>query len=222
MSYVVFSDVGGTVIDGTPWDVIRRHPSYNKSRGRLELLKFLPVYGLSKIKLLNESRMRKQWLARMAASFTGFSRQTISQIYQDSIEGDLQGILRRDVVARLQEHKQQGATVILVSGIFTDLVQMLAEHIGIDGAIGTQVEYQDDIATGQLFGEPCVGIKKIDYIQDYMKANHPHINMQDCYGYADSFSDKALLSAVGRGIATYPDDAMRGVAENNGWEMFPA
>ncbi|MDQ7035095.1 MAG: hypothetical protein Q9P01_09730 [Anaerolineae bacterium] len=95
MSYVVFSDVGGTVIDGTPWDVIRRHPSYNKSRGRLELLKFLPVYGLSKIKLLNESRMRKQWLARMAASFTGFSRQTISQIYRDSIEGDLQGILRR-------------------------------------------------------------------------------------------------------------------------------
>jgi HAD superfamily hydrolase (TIGR01490 family) len=222
MSYVVFSDVGGTVIEGTPWNIIRKHPSYNKTRGQIELLRFLPTYALSKFKILNESGMRKEWLARMAASFTGLSRETIFKMYRDSIEGDFQNVLRRDVVAQLQEHKKQGATVILVSGIFTDLVQLLAEHIGIDGAIGTRVEYRNDIATGRLSGEPCVGANKIDYIQQYMKTNHPDIDMQDCYGYADSYSDRVLLSAVGHGIATYPDDAMRQVAESNGWETFPA
>jgi HAD superfamily hydrolase (TIGR01490 family) len=222
MSYVVFSDVGGTVLEGTPWNIIRKHPSYNKVRGNIELLRFLPAYGLSKLKLMNESEMRKEWLARMAASFTGLSRETIFKMYRDSIEGDFQHVLRHDVIAHLQGHKQHGATVILVSGIFADLVQLLAEHIGIDGAIGTRVEYADGVATGRLSGEPCVGANKIDYIQQYMKTNHPTVSIQDCYGYADSYSDRALLSAVGHGVATYPDAAMRQVAQSNGWEMFPA
>jgi HAD superfamily hydrolase (TIGR01490 family) len=222
MSYVVFSDVGGTVMKGTPWNIIRKHPSYNKMRGRIELVRFLPTFVLNQLNIIGESEMRKQWLARMAASFTGLSRDTIATMYRDAIENDFQQVLRQDVIARLQEHKQQGATVIMVSGIFTDLVQQLAEHIGIDGAIGTQVEYKNNIATGRLFGEPCVGKNKIDFIHQYMQANHPTIKLEDCYGYADSYSDRALLSAVGHGVATYPDELMRETAEDSGWELFPA
>jgi HAD superfamily hydrolase (TIGR01490 family) len=221
MSYVVFSDVGGTVMEGTPWNIIRKHPAYNKMRGRFELLRFLPVFVLHQLTILNESQMRKQWLARMAASFSGLSRAALFTMYRDAIEGDFQPRLRRDVVARLQAHKQQGATVVLVSGIFTDLVQLLAEYIGVDAAIGTQVEYANDIATGRLLGEPCVGQNKIDFIQHYMQTHHPHVKMADCYGYADSYSDRALLTAVGHGVATYPDELMRETAQAAGWELFP-
>ena len=222
MSYVVFSDVGGTVMQDTPWNIIRKHPSYNKVRGNIELVRFLPTFVLNQLTIIGESQMRKQWLARMAASFTGLSRDTITQMYRDAIANDFQHVLRHDVIARLQEHKQQGATVVLVSGIFTDLVQQLAEHIGADNAIGTQVEYKNNKATGRLYGEPCVGQNKIDYIHQYMKDNHPNVKLEDCYGYADSYSDRALLSAVGHGVATYPDELMRETAEDTGWELFPA
>lgn len=222
MGYVVFSDVGGTLFEGTPWNMIRRHPAYNKARGTQEFVKFMPVYVLNKVRILSEAAMRRQWLAHMAATFTGIPRDTIDSIYRDIIHGEMQPLLRRDVIASLLQHKRQGATVMLVSGIFTDMVQLIAEHIGIDGAIGTQVEYIDNVATGRLAGNPCVGQNKIDYIKQYINTHHPQVDLQDCYGYADSYSDRALLSIVGHGVVTYPDVQMRQIAVEHGWDIIPA
>lgn len=219
---VVFSDVGGTVFEGAPWSHLRAHPSWNKSRANIEFVKFLPVYGLSRIGILSETRMRRLWLAGMADIFKGMSRNDLQTMYSETIESHLKNIFHEDVVARLQAHKADGHTVILVSGIFTELVQLIAENIGIDGAIGTQMQFKNDIATGKLVGIPCVGTQKIEYIKQYISNNHPHTDLADCYGYADSYSDRALLSAVGHGVATYPDDDMRQIAVSSGWEIIPA
>ena len=218
---VVFSDVGGTLFAGTPWNMIRHHPDFNHGAGQREILKFLPIFLLSQLKLLNESTMRQKWLARMAAALAGLSREQIHDIYHDTIHGDLQEIMRQDVVNRLVSHKEQGATVMLVSGIFVDFVEMIAEHIGIDGAIGTEIEYVDNIATGRLAAPPCVGQNKIDYIKQYLAEHHPGVMLNDCYGYADSYSDRALLTAVGHGVATYPDQRIRRMALDHDWEVIP-
>ncbi len=219
---VVFSDVGGTVFIGAPWSHLRTHPSWNKSRGNLEFAKFVPVYIGKKINFVSETDFRRRWLAGMARVFQGMSRDELRTMYRDTIEGELQNIFRKDVIARLQKHKADGHTVMLVSGIFTDLVQLIAENIGIDGAIGTAMEFKDDVATGKLVGIPCVGTQKIEYIKQYIQNNHPDVDLADCFGYADSYSDRALLSVVGHGVATYPDDSMREVALSSGWEIMPA
>ncbi|GAB5489948.1 MAG: hypothetical protein Phog2KO_01630 [Phototrophicaceae bacterium] len=218
---IVFSDVGGTVFDGAPWLHLRKHPTWNKTRGNLESYKFLPLYVLSKMGFVSETTMRQRWLAGMASVFKGMPRQEILQMYSETIKKDLQSVFHADVVARLQEHKANGDTVILVSGIFVDLVELIAEDIGIDGAIGTKMEFKDGIATGKIVGIPCVGAQKIVYIKDYVQTNHPDIKLEDCYGYADSYSDRALLSAVGHGVATYPDKDMRELANKKSWEIMP-
>ena len=219
---VVFSDVGGTVFTGAPWSHLRNHPSWNKTRGNLEFAKFVPTYIGKKLTLVTETDFRRRWLAGMAEVFKGMSREELRTMYRETIEGELQNIFRKDVIARLQQHKADGHTVMLVSGIFTDLVQLIAENIGIDGAIGTTMEFKDNIATGNLVGIPCVGTQKIEYIKQYITNNHPDVDLADCFGYADSYSDRALLSVVGHGVATYPDDGMREVALSSGWEIMPA
>lgn len=220
---VVFSDVGGTIFEGAPWKHLQQHPLWNKSRGRWEFLKFLPTYIGSKTSLVSEMNMRHRWLEGMATMYTGVSRDALQTMYHETIQGGMQSIFRRDVVARLQEHKAKGNTVVLVSGIFVDMVKLIAEDIGADDAIGTRMAFDNnDLATGKLIGMPCVGTHKINYMQQYLSDNAPDIALTDCYGYADSYSDRALLSAVGYSIATYPDDNMRNVAQTNGWEIIPA
>ncbi|MEO1287374.1 MAG: HAD-IB family hydrolase [Chloroflexota bacterium] len=219
---VVFSDVGGTVFIGAPWSHLRAHPLWNKQRGNVEFAKFLPIYLGSKIGIVSETNMRQRWLDGMATVFKGMSLDDLNTMYSETINGEMQQIFRKDVIARLQQHKADGHTVILVSGIFTELVQLIAEHIGIDGAIGTRMAFDNGIATGDLIGIPCVGTQKIEYIKQYLQENHPNTPLEDCFGYADSYSDRALLSAVGHSVATYPDDDMRQVALTNGWEIIPA
>lgn len=219
---VVFSDVGGTVFEGAPWTHLQQHPLWDKSRGHWEFIKFLPTYIGSKTSLVSETHMRQRWLAGMAAIFAGISRDDLRTMYRETIEGAMQPFFRHDVVARLQQHQADGNTVVLVSGIFTEMVELIAEHIGVDSAIGTRMVFSTaNIATGELVGAPCVGVNKIDYMQQYLRENHPGIVLTDCYGYADSYSDRALLSAVGHGVATYPDDDMRTVALSHGWEILP-
>ncbi|MGJ3240478.1 MAG: HAD family hydrolase [Anaerolineae bacterium] len=218
---IVFSDVGGTLFEGAPWRHLRKHPAWHRTRGQIEFIKFLPIFLASRVRLASETQMRSYWLRGMAAVFAGMSRVQLEQMYQDTINQRLQYLFRQDVAKRLQAHKAQGDTVVLVSGIFTELIQAIADHLGLDGAIGTQMQFdKNDIATGTLHSQPCVGQHKIMYMQNYLSDHHPDIALSDCFGYADSYSDRALLSAVGQGVATYPDSRTRELAVQHGWEII--
>jgi HAD superfamily hydrolase (TIGR01490 family) len=219
---VVFSDVGGTIFGGEPWSHLRHHPNFNQSRLRVETLRFIPIMLLHRTGIMDEGQMRRSWLAGMARSFTGMKREDVLKMYSDTLLGSLQSVMHHDVIERLQKHQAEGAKVVLVSGIFADFVQIIAEHIGVDGAIGTNIEYVDNIATGNLLGIPSVGKQKIDLIHQYLRENHPQTKPEDCYAYADSYSDRAMLSTVGHGVAAHPDKKMREAALANNWEIMPA
>jgi HAD superfamily hydrolase (TIGR01490 family) len=219
---VVFSDVGGTIFGGEPWSHLRHHALFNQGRLRLETVKFLPTMILHRTGVMDETQMRRNWLAGMAQILKGMKREDVLTMYRETLEGSLQDVMHHDVIERLQEHKANGATVVLVSGIFSDLVELIANHIGVDGAIGTRLEYLGEVVTGKLIGIPSVGSQKIDLIHQYMRENHPQTKLEDCYAYADSYSDRALLSAVGHGVAAHPDKKMREAAIAHQWEILPA
>jgi HAD superfamily hydrolase (TIGR01490 family) len=219
---VVFSDVGGTIFGGEPWSHLRHHPKFNQARLRWETAKFIPTLVMHRIGFMDETQMRRVWLAGMAQILKGMKREDVMQMYSDTLEGSLQAVMRHDVIERLQKHKAEGATVVLVSGIFADLVELIARQIGVDAAIGTNLEFIGEVATGKLIGIPSVGAQKIDLIHQYMRDNHPQTKLEDCYAYADSYSDRALLSAVGHGVAAHPDRKMLEAALANNWEIMPA
>jgi len=221
MTQVVFSDIAGTVVAGNPWDFIREHPLYDQEKGRRELLKFLPIYIASRLRLVSDTTFRHHWLHRMAASLAGISRADLLTIFRDTVTNAMSGAYQRDVIERLHEHQQAGAKVILVTGMFVELAEVFREHLGMDGAIGSRMCFDGDVITGIVDGEPCVGARKLDYMKGYLQEFHSQVTIGDCYGYADSYSDRALLGAVGHGVVTYPDARMRNLALQKGWETIP-
>ena len=223
MVQIVFSDIAGTIVTGNPWDYIRKHEKYNHKQGQRELRRFLPVYFGRKLRLISDTSFRHNWLIRVGAAFKGMSRDTIREIYQDTVANQMSPNYREDVIDRLKQHQQNGAKVILVSGMFRDLVEAFADYVGADGAIGTHLYYDaNGITDGTIDGETCVGYRKPQFVERYLNEHYPDVSITDCYGYADSYSDRSLLDAVGHGVATYPDDQLRQVALTKGWDMIPA
>jgi HAD superfamily hydrolase (TIGR01490 family) len=221
MTQLVFCDVAGTILEGNPWDYVRQHPKYDQQRGQRELLKFLPFWLGRKAKLVTDTHFRNRWLKGMAAIFEGMPRADVQEIFDDVVNNKMTHLYHHDIIERLHEHQAHGAKVVMISGMFVDMVRLFAERIGADDAIGTPMAYDGEIALGRVGGDTCVGPRKITYIREYLQEHHPDVRIEDCYAYADSYSDRSMLGAVGHGIATYPESELRQVAQAEGWQILP-
>ncbi len=187
---------------------------------RLLKTRVLPVYLGQKLGLVSDVIFRDRWIVGMARIMKGWSQEQARVVF-DWVVNEMAGQLREDVLTRLGEHKQKGDQVVLVSGMFDAWGQAFARRVGAYGVLGSKLAYENGVCTGKLVGKAVVGPRKLDAIHGYLAANGFSSDLSSCYGYADSFSDVSLLEAVGHGVATYPDEELRVVAEKRGWEILP-
>lgn len=120
-------------------------------------------------------------------------------------------------VALAQGHIDAGQRVWLVSAAPVELAELIAEHLGLSGALGTVSEQIHGIYTGQLVGKPLHGQAKAEAITEL--AEREGLDLSRCAAYSDSANDIPMLSLVGTPVAVNPDRALRQHARRNGWTV---
>jgi len=118
-------------------------------------------------------------------------------------------------LARL--HLEAGQRVWLVTAAPVELGAVIAQRLGLTGAIGTVAEIADGRYTGRLVGEMMHGPAKAAAITEL--ATREGLDLSRCAAYSDSINDVPMLSAVGRPVAVNPDAALRRAARDRGWEI---
>ena len=118
-------------------------------------------------------------------------------------------------LARL--HLEAGQRVWLVTAAPVELGAVIAQRLGLTGAIGTVAEIADGRYTGRLVGEMMHGQAKAAAITEL--AAREGLDLSRCAAYSDSINDVPMLSAVGRPVAVNPDAALRRTARDKGWEV---
>jgi HAD superfamily hydrolase (TIGR01490 family) len=118
-------------------------------------------------------------------------------------------------LARL--HLDAGQRVWLVTAAPVDLGAVIAQRLGLTGAIGTIAEIEDGVYTGRLVGDLMHGPAKAAAIADL--AQREGLVLSRCSAYSDSANDLPMLSAVGRPVAVNPDPALARAARERGWEI---
>ncbi len=118
----------------------------------------------------------------------------------------------------LDLHKTRGEDRVIVSASPIEIVAMLAERLGLEGAVGTRaaVDAQGRY-TGQLDGEFCYGQGKVTEVRRL--AAERGYDLAACSAYSDSVSDTAFLECVGTAVAVNPDRALRELATARGWRI---
>jgi HAD superfamily hydrolase (TIGR01490 family) len=181
-----------------------------------------PQYGLSKAGVISQAGFRDRWVRLMAMLMTGWTSQQVQAVCQGIVDVSLVPMLRPDVVGILRQHRAQGQPVLLVSTMFEEIVQALAEHVGADAGLGSRLGLRDGCCTGKIVGQTCSGARKLAFARIYLAKHRPELALDDCAAYADSRSDIPFLSGVGYPVAVYPDEAMRRAALERGWPIHPA
>ncbi len=117
--------------------------------------------------------------------------------------------------ALAQQHLDAGQRVWLVTATPVELARIIAQRLGLTGALGTVSEVEDGLYTGRLVGEPLHGPAKAEAVRAL--AEREGLDLSRCTAYSDSHNDVPMLSSVGHAVAINPDTALREEARRQGW-----
>ncbi|ROO51360.1 HAD superfamily hydrolase (TIGR01490 family) [Micromonospora sp. Llam0] len=119
--------------------------------------------------------------------------------------------------ALAQLHLGAGQRVWLVSATPVEVGRVIAQRLGLTGALGTVAEVVDGAYTGRLAGELMHGPAKAEAIVQLAAVEG--LELARCSAYSDSANDLPMLTAVGHPVAVNPDTALRRQARDRGWQV---
>jgi HAD superfamily hydrolase (TIGR01490 family) len=133
-----------------------------------------------------------------------------------------------DGIERVAWHAKQGHTIVIVSGTLEPLAQEIARAIEAELAArgmavpvcvcATRLEQMRGRWTGRISGEAVFGKAKLRAALQI--AAEMKFDLEKCYAYADSSSDRWLLAAVGRPIVVNPSSDLARLARISGWPVL--
>jgi HAD superfamily hydrolase (TIGR01490 family) len=118
----------------------------------------------------------------------------------------------------IEQHRQQGDTLLIITATNSFLTTPIAELLKIDHLIATDPEMLDGRYTGKVFGVPSFQHGKVERLQHWL-AEHQQ-DLAGSYFYSDSHNDLPLLEQVDTPIAVDPDDKLAEVARQRDWKIL--
>jgi HAD superfamily hydrolase (TIGR01490 family) len=125
--------------------------------------------------------------------------------------------VRPEAKGLLEMHHEAGRDCYIVSASPQELVEPLAQSLGMEGGIGTRSTVVDGVYTGELDGPFVYGEGKAEAIGKI--AAERGYDLRLSYAYSDSASDLPMLEMVGHPVAVNPDAPLENVAHQRGWPI---
>lgn len=164
----------------------------------------------------DEERMRK--FRESALRITrGWDQATVSTIVRETLDEVIEPIVFDEALTLIREHQAAGRRVFIVSASPEEIVAPLAQYLGVDEAIASRAELDEQ---GRYTGEVAFwsyGPYKAEAIREV--AEREGIDLDASYAYSDSATDLPMLEVVGHPVAVNPDRELARVARARGWEI---
>jgi HAD superfamily hydrolase (TIGR01490 family) len=159
------------------------------------------------------ARVREQALAFIA----GWPVDELVELASEIFDEVLATKVWPGTAALVQHHLDHGERVFLVTAAPVEIARLIADRLGLTGALGTVAETVDGHYTGRLVGDLLHGVAKADAIREL--AAEEGLDLAACSAYSDSANDVPMLSLVGTPYAINPDRRLRAYARERGWRI---
>lgn len=147
----------------------------------------------------------------------GASRTDMLELADDVVPA-LVSKVRPESKNLLDMHGDADRGRFIVSAAPAEIVEHLAEQLGLEGGIGTVAEVgADGCYTGELSSPWIYGPAKAEAIRKV--AAERGYDLRLCYAYSDSSSDLPMLEMVGHPVVVNPDRTLHKIARTRGWPV---
>ncbi len=147
----------------------------------------------------------------------GWDQDRVRTIVRETLEVVIEPILYEEALDLMAVHRAEGRRIFLVSASPVEIVEPLAEYLGVDEAIASRAEVDAD---GRYTGEMdtyAYGPVKAEIIRALAEVEG--IDLAGSYAYSDSYTDLPMLETVGHPVAVNPDRVLARLARDREWEI---
>jgi len=148
----------------------------------------------------------------------GWSRSQVRSIVRETLMETIEPLIFAEALELMEHHRAAGDRIYLVSAAPEEIVIPMAEMLGVDGALASRGEVDDQDCYTGIMAFYCYGPNKAVAITEL--AERTGISLEGSSAYSDSATDAPMLEAVGHGFAVNPDRALAKLAEEKGWEIL--
>ena len=210
---IVVSDMMGTLTTGSPVLGLVDWVRHNQSRvqARLYMASIMPSYFIAKRGWIDWQTWAQGLMVGSLKMVRNATPEKMKAVGEWAVEHDLWKKRREDVIARLKAHAAQGAQVYIASSLVEPMIEPFARRIGAQ-TIGTPVEYTDGQV--RVAGDLVAQERKIEQVLSRL-----HVDRVD-FAYGDTEQDIPLLEHAEHPVAVYPDEKLKAVALERGWEIL--
>ncbi|GAB2621446.1 HAD-IB family hydrolase [Streptomyces capparidis] len=207
-------DLDGTIlasdiVESYLWARLASVPRAEWGQELLDLLRNAPRY------LLAERRDRGDFARTFFRRYAGADPEELRRLVEEQLGDALLHRVMPEAVRRIRAHRAAGHRTILITGSVDLLVEPLRPLFDVIEAC--RLHTRDGIMTGYLQAPPIVGEARASWLREHARENG--LDLTRSYAYADSYSDRPLLEAVGKPCAVNPDTQLFRHAKRRHWQI---
>lgn len=213
---IAFFDVDGTLLNST----IAHCYIWLRTSSLPPILRFFWIIGfIPKIiyYLILDRISRPQFNRVFYRNYRGMEVDVLKSSASDMFESYLRHRIFPEAISQIEEHREQGDQIVLLTGSLSFIVQPIAEFFGADSVLAPELVELGGRFMGELTTEPLIGEQKAMAMKKF--SEQANIPLDICYAYSDSQSDLPMLEAVGNPVAVNPSKGLRKHALEASWEI---
>jgi HAD superfamily phosphoserine phosphatase-like hydrolase len=100
---------------------------------------------------------------------TEYSLDKLYELRQNFIQQKIEPIFLEKAQSCINQHKEKGDTVLVITASNTFITAPIAEMYGIDHLLATEPEFKSGRFTGKVSGVPCFQSGKIDNLMPWIE-----------------------------------------------------
>ncbi|WP_330256071.1 HAD-IB family hydrolase [Nocardia sp. NBC_00565] len=204
-------DFDGTLIDGYSAQALYAHRAKNFEIGPEELVRTF----LAALRGPLDEVGFTDLIERGVHGWAGRTEQELRELGERLFAEEIGGTLFHDAWRLVRAHQNHGHTVVIASSATRLQIAPMADALGIEYVLCTELETTEGVVTGRISGRPLWGGGKSAAVWTF--AQRHDIDLDASYAYANGDEDVPFLSIVGQPHAVNPQSGLARHAAEQGW-----
>ncbi len=147
----------------------------------------------------------------------GLEQHHLCEIARECFVNSLRASIVPRISTLIRTHRNEGRSVILMSGSLSILVEHFHEHFQTDIMVADELEVTDGRFTGNRVGIRPYAQNKAALAKEL--ADKHGFDLSSSYAYGNHHSDVYKLELFGNPVAVNPDRELRRIASKRNWHI---